>query len=172
MFRNWRPRFRFIPSISLQTAVTIPLLTIFTTAAFCIAVSPDGSRIVSGSWDHSVRVWDAMTGEQLRELQGHTDTVTSVAFSLDGNRIISGSWDHGVRQSAYLDATLSWAMEQDGWIVSGEHENRLVWVPSTISNVLLRPHNTFTISRRGSATICFEQCRLGPLWHECYRTSK
>jgi WD40 repeat protein len=47
--------------------------------------------------DKSVRVWDAKTGEQLRELQGHTDNVTSVAFSPDGNRIVSGSWDKSVR---------------------------------------------------------------------------
>jgi WD40 repeat protein len=39
----------------------------------------------------SVRVWDAKTGEQLRELQGHTDYVTSVSFSPDGERIVSGS---------------------------------------------------------------------------------
>jgi WD40 repeat protein len=38
-----------------------------------------------------VRVWDAKTGEQLRELQGHTDYVTSVSFSPDGERIVSGS---------------------------------------------------------------------------------
>jgi WD40 repeat protein len=47
--------------------------------------------------DKSVRVWDAKTGEQLRELQGHTDWVTSVAFSPDGNRIVSGSYDKSVR---------------------------------------------------------------------------
>ena len=37
------------------------------------------------------------TGNQLRELQGHSSVVTSVAFSPDGNQIISGSEDQSVR---------------------------------------------------------------------------
>ena len=36
-------------------------------------------------------MWDAKTGEQLMELQGHTDQVSSVAFSPDGNQIVSAS---------------------------------------------------------------------------------
>jgi WD40 repeat protein len=62
-----------------------------------IAFSPDGNKIVSGSFDHSVRVWDVKTGKQLRELQGHTGSVTSVAFSPDGNKIVSGSEDQSVQ---------------------------------------------------------------------------
>jgi WD40 repeat protein len=62
-----------------------------------VAFSPDGSRIVSGSNDHTVRVWDAVLGATLHTLEGHTDRVTSVTFSLDGSRIVSGSNDHTVR---------------------------------------------------------------------------
>ena len=39
-----------------------------------VSFSPDGSRIVSGSDDSSVRVWDASSGEcVLGPLEGHTD---------------------------------------------------------------------------------------------------
>ncbi|KIK62100.1 hypothetical protein GYMLUDRAFT_198501 [Collybiopsis luxurians FD-317 M1] len=63
-----------------------------------VAFSPDGKRIVSGSFDCSVRIWDAETGEpQGQPLQGHTREVNSVAFSPDGKRIVSGSWDDSVR---------------------------------------------------------------------------
>jgi WD40 repeat protein len=58
-----------------------------------VAFSPDGTRIVTGSWDWTARVWDARTGSLQRELKGHTGTVWSVAFSPDGTRIVTGSGD-------------------------------------------------------------------------------
>ncbi|KAG9085884.1 hypothetical protein FS749_004044 [Ceratobasidium sp. UAMH 11750] len=63
-----------------------------------ISVSRDGRRIVSGSSDNTVRIWDAQTGAALlHPLQGHSDRVMSVAFSSDGQRIASGSSDNTVR---------------------------------------------------------------------------
>ena len=63
-----------------------------------VSFSPDGSRIVSGSYDNTVRVWDAVSGEcVLGPLEGHTGSVRSVSFSPDGSRIVSGSWDKTVR---------------------------------------------------------------------------
>ncbi|KIN95038.1 hypothetical protein M404DRAFT_68281, partial [Pisolithus tinctorius Marx 270] len=63
-----------------------------------VAFSPDGKRIVSGSRDKTVRVWDVVGGVQIGSpLEGHTDEVESVAFSPDGKRIVSGSWDNTVR---------------------------------------------------------------------------
>ena len=98
-WRNWRAMFGLIPSISLPAgAVTIPLVTIpMNDAASCIAFSPDGNQIVTGSNDRSVRVWDANSGGQLRELQGHTDRVTSISFSGDGSQIPSVPSTHQCR---------------------------------------------------------------------------
>ena len=63
-----------------------------------IAFSPDGSQIILGSDDHTIRVWDASTGiETLPPLRGHDNGVTSVAFSPDGSKIISGSHDKTIR---------------------------------------------------------------------------
>jgi WD40 repeat protein len=60
-----------------------------------VAFSPDSRRIVSGSWDKSIRVWDAETGQTvLGPLKGHTGCVHSVSFCPDGRRIVSGSDDH------------------------------------------------------------------------------
>ena len=58
-----------------------------------VAFSADGARVVSGSYDKTVKLWDAATGAQLRTFEGHADRVTSVAFSPDGTKVLSGSED-------------------------------------------------------------------------------
>jgi WD40 repeat protein len=63
-----------------------------------VAFSPDGSRIVSGSLDNTIRLWDAETGDAIgKPLEGHSSSVNSVAFSPDGSRIVSGSSDNTIR---------------------------------------------------------------------------
>ena len=62
-----------------------------------VAYSPDGSQIASASYDKTVRLWDAHSGDQLNVLRGHEGRVFSVAFSPDGSRIASGSKDKTVR---------------------------------------------------------------------------
>ncbi|KAG6912976.1 hypothetical protein DXG01_010675, partial [Tephrocybe rancida] len=62
-----------------------------------IGFSPDGKQVVSASDDLSVRIWDALTGDLVKELKGHTGPVWSVAFSPDGKQVVSGSSDQSVR---------------------------------------------------------------------------
>ena len=63
----------------------------------CVAFSPDGKQIVSGSYDKTIRVWDSTSGSELMVLNGHKDRVNSVAFSSDGLKIVSGSSDKSIR---------------------------------------------------------------------------
>jgi WD40 repeat protein len=49
-----------------------------------VAVSPDGRRLLSGSYDKTVRLWDIDTGEELEMFLGHRGWVWSVQFSPDG----------------------------------------------------------------------------------------
>jgi len=55
-----------------------------------VAFSPNGKSIVSGSHDHSVKVWDVETGLERLTLKGHKGNVNSVAFSPDSKLIVSG----------------------------------------------------------------------------------
>ena len=59
--------------------------------------SPDGTKLVSASWDKTVRVWDVATGECVQTLQGHTNYVNSAGFSPDGTNLVSASEDKTVR---------------------------------------------------------------------------
>ncbi|KAJ2911890.1 hypothetical protein MD484_g8525, partial [Candolleomyces efflorescens] len=63
-----------------------------------VAFSPDGKHIVSGSWDKTIRLWNAQTGQEtLEPMTGHSSHVYSVAFSPDGKYIVFGSWDKTIR---------------------------------------------------------------------------
>jgi hypothetical protein len=68
-----------------------------TKTATSVAFSTDWTKVVSGSFDKTVRLWDATTGKELTKIKGHTDYVNSVAFSPDGTKVASGSFDKTVR---------------------------------------------------------------------------
>jgi WD40 repeat protein len=64
---------------------------------YAVAYSPDGSRIVSGSYDGTVKVWDANNGQEIKTFSGQGGTILSVAYSPDGRRIGSGSTNSTIR---------------------------------------------------------------------------
>ncbi|ETO14549.1 G-protein beta WD-40 repeats containing protein [Reticulomyxa filosa] len=63
----------------------------------CVQFSPDGSKIVSCSWDKTIQLWDVSSGKQLQCLEGHSDSIFSVQFSPDGTKIVSSSFDKTIR---------------------------------------------------------------------------
>jgi hypothetical protein len=58
-----------------------------------VALSADGRRVVSGSGDNTLKLWDLESGAELMTLAGHTSFVAAVALSADGRRALSGSYD-------------------------------------------------------------------------------
>jgi len=72
-----------------QTAV----LSEHTDWVVSLAFSPDGTSLVSGSGDKTVKLWDMQTGGVVKTFYGHTSWVLSVFISPDCTRIASGSSD-------------------------------------------------------------------------------
>ncbi|KAJ6003139.1 purine and uridine phosphorylase [Penicillium sp. IBT 35674x] len=62
-----------------------------------VAFSPNGWLLVSGSEDHTIKIWDPTTGKLRQTLEDHSDGVTSISFSPDGRLLASGSDDHTIK---------------------------------------------------------------------------
>jgi WD40 repeat protein len=56
-----------------------------------VAVFPDRRRMVTGSFDGKLRIWDLETGVVLKKMEGHS-RVSALAVSRDGQIIASGDW--------------------------------------------------------------------------------
>lgn len=64
---------------------------------YAVAISRDGSTIVSGSADQTVRLWDMATGQQRAQLTGHQGAVHAVAFTPDESMVVSAAADRTIR---------------------------------------------------------------------------
>jgi WD40 repeat protein len=53
--------------------------------------------VLSASWDDTLKIWDAESGDCLLTLSGHSDYVTGCAWSPDGRRVLSASGDHTLK---------------------------------------------------------------------------
>lgn len=125
-----------------------------------VAFNEDGTRLVTGSYDNTVVIWNAITGSRVQTLQGHTEGVMSVEFSPDGKRVVSGSKDTTViiwnvaqgSKHVHIKGHSNWvrsvAYSKDGTsIVSGSDDNAaVIWNAETGDLVLKLAHPTWVMS--------------------------
>ena len=74
----------------------LPLDTVFSGhrgPVYSAALSPDETKVVTGSGDITARLWNASDGTEIRAFVGHGYWIWSVAFSPDGTKVLTGSDD-------------------------------------------------------------------------------
>ncbi len=54
-----------------------------------IALSHDGTTLVSGSHDRTIKLWHVATGKELATLKGHPTPIGAIAISADGKTVVS-----------------------------------------------------------------------------------
>lgn len=110
-----------------------------------VAFSPDGRRIVGGTSDNKLVIWDATTGKAVGEpLSGHPG-LTALAFSPDGRRLVASEGGALVILDAttgrplgapFGEGAASIAFSPDGArIVSGSNNSVRIWDAATGKSV-------------------------------------
>ena len=77
----------------VETGKCVATLEGHSDGVMCVAVFPDGRRVLSGSRDSTLKVWDVATGKCVATLEGHSSNVNGIAVFPDGRRVVSASWD-------------------------------------------------------------------------------
>ncbi|MDY0169550.1 MAG: hypothetical protein RBS80_23610 [Thermoguttaceae bacterium] len=112
-------------------------------AVQAVAVMPGGRRVVSGSSDATLRVWDIDTGESLSVIEGANLGAYAVAIAPEGDRVAAGCKDGLLREfrlpgggllrelSGHLGYVRSVAYTPDGGrLISSGGDGRIrIWAP-------------------------------------------
>jgi WD40 repeat protein len=92
-----QPHFRLIWTARRESPALVRTFVGHEDQVAAVAVTVDGRRVLSGSHDCTLRLWDLQTGRLLRSFVGHTDGVLMVATMPDGRGALSASGDGTIR---------------------------------------------------------------------------
>jgi len=147
------------------------------------AFSSDGQRIVTGSTDQTLRLWNAATGQESLLVQGHQGPVTGVALSPKGDFVVSGSGDTTARISettsgrllhelkGHTGEILDVAISADGKRVATASDDGTAAVWSSESGERLAvlsghagPVNSVAITRDGTTVVTGSSDATAIIW--------
>jgi serine/threonine protein kinase len=106
----------------------------------CLAFSADGKRLITGSDDKTIRLWDVSTGREIQRFSRHTAGITALAFRADTTQFASASRDQTVRLwdlrsglevgtlDAHAGTVLDIAVSPDGRSLASAHFDTILRV--------------------------------------------
>ncbi|KIK91167.1 hypothetical protein PAXRUDRAFT_831076 [Paxillus rubicundulus Ve08.2h10] len=86
-----------VPPDNASRQVAVQVLVGHEKPVYCACFYPGESKLVTGSGDRTLRIWDWRTGAAVKVLNGHTGEVSEADVSHDGKMIVSGGRDATVR---------------------------------------------------------------------------
>jgi len=152
-----------------------------------VCFSKQGTSIVSGSEDQSIRLWDTKKG---KPLHGHLGPITSVSILPDGSKVISGSLDRSVRlwdinttknifsQKGHSDGVTAVECSPDGSLIASASMNSSITIwkvkdkmtmhtlkehVDTITSLIFSKNGKIMVSASHDKTICFWDIASGTL---------
>ncbi len=115
-------------------------------SVYSVRFNSNGSQLVSGSHDGTVRIWNAQTGDQVKEWKAHKSSVNSVAFNHDGSRVVSGSSDGAVH---------IWNAQTGECLYRCKKHTRMVW------SVAFNHDGSQVVSGSNDATVRISDAHTG-----------
>ncbi|MBD2133051.1 hypothetical protein H6F47_11580 [Sphaerospermopsis sp. FACHB-1094] len=102
-----------------------------------LVITSDGQKLISASWDNTIRIFNLSTYNIINVLTNHTDDVECIAITPDGQEIISAGWD---------DTITFWDLNTGCLINTYDFSHRVVLVAVT-------PDGQYLISGEFSQTL-------------------
>ena len=105
-----------IITLNATTGSQVAVLSGHTNEVTSLTFLPDGTSLVSGSRDKTVKLWDVQTGGVVKTFCGHTGPVYSVSISSNHTMIASGSKDGTICLWDIQMGGCHCVINQQGWI--------------------------------------------------------
>jgi WD40 repeat protein len=121
-----------------------------------VSFSPDGTHLLTASYDGTARIWDLATPTDPLVLEGHSDLIETASFSPDGSSVVTASFDgtakvwdavtgqESVTLRGHEGAVHDAAFSPDGRLIitAGDDQTARVWDAATGTQVqVLRGHD-------------------------------
>ena len=104
-----------------ETLQLLKRLEVMVSFVIAVTISKDGSKIVklvSGSWDNIIKIWDVPSGNLLETFEGHTNHENSLCLSPDQSKIVSASDDFTMKMWDFSSGKLLKSLKYDNYVAN------------------------------------------------------